>query len=758
MPLPTPGLFVGFRRLITPSRPSATPLAGPDGQICDRGHTGGEVAEPRKKKESFRGARTIMTVMTPLRTTVAGACLWLAAVLAQAAPAMAAGEYDPFAASRTAPPPTDRAIVKLREAGESALRKPSTGGAGAARVEDLGRRAGLKTRSLRRLAPGLELVELASLPAGQTLDSALARLRADPDVEFAEPDARMRPHRVPGDPGFPGQWFLQASTPGPDGPTASAVDATAAWDVTTGDPGVVVAVLDTGVRFDHPDLGRVQEGGALLPGYDFVGTESGGTARTANDGDGWDPDPSDPGDWVSSQDRERAQFSACAVEDSSWHGTRVAGMLAGLTDNATGIAGVGWDTRILPVRVLGKCGGFTSDIITAMRWAAGLTVEGVPNNPTPARILNLSLGGEGPCSSAYQAAVDDVTARGVLVIASAGNDGSTVDQPANCRGVVSVTGVRHVGTKVGFANLGPDVTVAAPGGNCVNIGFGEPCLYSLDTTTNLGQTTPGLDGYTDRVGNINVGTSFASPIVAGIAALMHAVNGQLTVEETVERLRATASPFLVSADPTVPTCRIPADSGDQQLSECSCTATTCGAGLANAAAAVADAQRPVAIVSAPARADAGATIVLEGDGSAAANGRSVTAYAWTLLSGATALSAADGSRTSFVAPGVSGDVIVRLTVTDDQGRSDVADAKISVVGASPAPAPAPAPAPTPPADTIAKVSGGGGGGLVEGWWLVILLAAGMFRPAVRSVSGSRPLSCDRSRARGRTARDPSRAG
>ena len=268
---------------------------------------------------------------------------------------------------------SDRVIVKLRATGPATtgLAKPSDAQS-ALRMGEIGRRAGLKARSLNRLGADLHVVEVERAAPGESLQATLARLRADPAVEFAEPDARMRPHRLPNDPGFPGQWFLHASEPGIDGTTASAIDAVAAWDVTTGSPAVVVAVIDTGVRFDHPDLLPVADGGKLLPGYDFVSAESGGTARAANDGDGWDGDASDPGDWISSSDRTVSQFSDCAAGDSSWHGTRVSGMLAGLTDNGTGIAGVGWNNRILPVRVLGKCGGLTSDIIAGMRWAAGL--------------------------------------------------------------------------------------------------------------------------------------------------------------------------------------------------------------------------------------------------------------------------------------------------------------------------------------------------------------------------------------------------
>lgn len=645
--------------------------------------------------------------------------LALAAALA-GGPAAIAQELDAVAGREATRPASDRVIVKLRPEAPAPGREKAAIEVAADPVGDLGRRAGIKARSVNRLGHDLHVVVVERAAPGDSLQATLERLQADPRVEFAEPDARMRLHRVPSDPGFPGQWFLHASGHGIDGPTASAIDAVAAWDVTTGAPSVVIAVLDTGVRFDHPDLLPVADGGKLLPGYDFVSTESGGTARAANDGDGWDPDPSDPGDWISSLDRTISQFSNCPVESSSWHGTRVSGMLAGLTDNATGIAGVGWSNRILPVRVMGKCGGLTSDIIAGMRWAAGLAQSGAPANPTPARVLNLSLGSQGACSRAYQSAIDEITARGVTVVVSAGNDGSTVDQPANCRGVVGVTAVRHVGTKVGFANLGLDVTISAPGGNCVNVGLGQPCLYSLDTTTNFGTREPGGNGYTDRMGNFNVGTSFAAPIVSGVVALMYSVNGNLTPGKLTERLKASATPFPASPDPNVPTCRIPGSSTDPQLSECNCTSSTCGAGLAHAPGAVAAALRPVAVVSAPSSAGPGETVVLTGSGSLGSDGRTITGYEWSLVSGATSLSALTGSQTSFVAPGSSTNVVVRLTVTDDEGQIDSADTVVQVGATIPtAPAPPAPPAPTPSPGSLSK---GGGGPLDPLLALVLAIA------------------------------------
>ncbi|MGH8431745.1 MAG: S8 family serine peptidase, partial [Solimonas sp.] len=292
-----------------------------------------------------------------------------------------------------------------------------------------------------------------------SLERTLEQLAQDPAVEYAVADQRRWPHLVPNDSLFSAQWYLQAAQP-------SAIKATVAWDTTTGSAGTVVAVLDTGVRFDHPDLQRADTAGKLLPGYDFI-ADTAGNFAIANDGDGRDPDASDPGDWIDSNDIQQPEFTDCALTDSSWHGTRVSGIIAARSNNGIGVSGESWSTWILPARVLGKCGGFDSDIIAAMRWAAGLAVGGIPTNPYPANIINLSLGSDAPCPPSYADVIAELADRGVLVVASAGNGGSVVHAPANCPGALAVAAIRHVGTKVGFSSLGPIVGISAPGGNCV---------------------------------------------------------------------------------------------------------------------------------------------------------------------------------------------------------------------------------------------------------------------------------------------------
>lgn len=613
-----------------------------------------------------------------------------------------------------------------------------SGAAGAERASALAARTRLGVGKAVSISPQMDVVALEGITDEAALAAALAALRADPQVAFAEPDRRRHRHLTPDDPLFSAQWYLQSAQP-------SATAASTAWEPgagsnPTGSDGVVVAVLDTGIRFDHPDLKRASASGRLLPGYDFVSGDGNNSFKTANDGDGRDADPTDPGDWVSAAEAT----TDCPQDDSSWHGTRVSGIIGALTGNATGLAGLTWRPWLLPVRVLGKCGGYDSDIIAGMRWAAGLSVAGVAANPYPARILNLSLGGSGACSASYQAAIDELVGRGVVVIASAGNESGPVSEPANCRGVVSVVALRHVGTKVGFSNLGAISTIGAPGGNCVNTGAGEPCLFSIDTTTNAGRTTPGADSYTDQF-NYNVGTSFSAPIVAGVAALMLSVNGNLSSAQVTARLREGATPY-PTAPAGIPLCREPSGAGDRQSSECACTATTCGAGMTNAVGAVRAARRPIAALALPSSVSAGQNLTLQGGVSAASCGRSLSAYSWSVVetgTGGAIVSGANAATVQAVAP-TAGTLRLRLTVTDNTGATDIAEASVtSSAATTTAPTstgsgacptainagggtggggttPTPTPTPTP-------ASGGGGGGAPDILWSLALALWGLAR-------------------------------
>jgi serine protease len=554
-------------------------------------------------------------------------------------------------------------------------------------VAGLAQRTGLAMAHSRQITPSMHVLFLQKTLYGADVTALLKKLRADPSVLFADVDQRRYPHALPNDPlfvptaGASGQWYLQTPSATPivlDGFTTmdlSATDAVSAWAITTGSSGTVIADIDTGVRFDHPDLLRAGMGGRLLPGYDFVDQDYNpntgvalGTFLIANDGDGWDPDPSDPGDWISSTDQSSIVFPAksCPVENSSWHGTRVVGVLGALTNNDVGIAAMTWNPYILPVRALGKCGGYDSDIVAGMQWAAGLNVTGVPDNPYPADIVNLSLGGSGSCPSIYQNAISTLNAMGVLVVASAGNESGPVDAPGNCSGVLAVAGLRNVGTKVGYSSLGPEVGISAPAGNCVT-SSSPPCLRSIDTTTNLGLTTPGTNSYTDQT-NPNLGTSFSAPIVSGIAALMRAVNANLTPAQLIARIKSSSTAFPQPAG--VAQC---GSSGSDPAVECACVSGQCGAGMINALSAVNAALNPIAVIAATGSAN------FDASGSAAGCNLTVAAFMWTANGG---VSISTGGNSPQVAVTVTGAGTLMLTVTDSAGHVDRGTVSFNALGAA----------------------------------------------------------------------------
>jgi serine protease len=620
-------------------------------------------------------------------------------------------------------------IVKMRSGTQTAAF--SKLGNGGDRIALLAKRTRVNLAMKREISESV-VAGKVSLEGGSPAE-ALERLRADPAVEYAVLDRRRFPQATnPNDPLFSGQWYLKNTE-------VSAVNAIGAWDAEVGSAGIVIAVLDTGVLYDHPDLGRGDAGGKLLPGYDFVS----GTAQ-ANDGGGRDANPSDPGDWIDTSDKANAAFTNCDTSSSSWHGTRVAGMIGARTNNAAGVAGLDWNSFILPVRVLGKCGGTDSDIIAGMRWAAGLPVAGVPANPTPARVLNMSLGATSLCEASYRDVIDELTARKVLVVISAGNEGTMVSSPANCPGVAAIAAIRHAGSKVGFSNLGPEVTLAAPGGNCVNV-TGGPCLFSLDTTSDSGATTPGAFTFTDQIIS-NLGTSFSAPIVSGIAGLMLSRNANLSTSQMLARLREGARPFptTVSDLPTITACHVPVSTSDVQLEQCLCTNTTCGAGMASAAGALAAADRPIAAVAVPTSVSAGQNVALNAAASAASCNRTVASFAWTVVLPATnppAIVGANTANATVIAP-TSGAITVRVTVTDNLGKTDSADVMVeptrattqapatagtaacaTAVVSGPTPGTPTTPPPTTPTTPPNPPSSGGGGGAFE--FLTLLLLGGV---------------------------------
>ncbi len=308
-----------------------------------------------------------------------------------------------------------------------------------------------------------------------------------PGIKLAEPNYRMNAFATPDDGAFPFQWHYPL------------IELPAAWDTSTGDPSVIVAVVDTGILAGHPDLV-----GQLTAGYDFVRNPA-----SAADGDGIDPDPADEGNFA-------------LPGGGTFHGSHVAGTVAAAGDNGLGVTGVAYGARIMPLRALGIDGSGTSyDVSQAVRYAAGLPNDSNSLPARPADVINLSLGG-GPFSQADQRLFDELRERGIVVVAAAGNEATSAPQyPAGYRNVLSVSAVDIDRQVTAYSNRGASIDVAAPGGNngTDRNGDGYP-----DGVLSTGATN---DAGLDYVYTFSSGTSMAAPHVAGVVALMLSVNPEL---------------------------------------------------------------------------------------------------------------------------------------------------------------------------------------------------------------------------------------
>lgn len=389
--------------------------------------------------------------------------------------------------------------------------------------------AGLELQRVRTLAlpnARLELYHVDGLSQAQTL-ALVAELRTRQDVASAFPNWILHALKTPNDELFGLQWHYEA------------MNLPAAWDIQDGTTQAVpVAVVDTGIT-QHPDLQS-----KLLPGYDFVSD----TARSG-DGDGFDTDPTDEGG------------------NSNYHGSHVAGTLAATTNNGAGVAGVSWGSKIVPVRVLGNDGsGSFDDIFDGILWAAGDTIDGVPVNPNPVRVINLSLGGdiEEPCPSDVVDFFQQLADVGVAVVVAAGNDDADTATyfPASCGAVITVGATGPLGTRAPYSNYGAAIDVMAPGGDS-NFTFtvgGDTYPAGVLSTVFFDDTNE--YGYT-----FYDGTSMASPHVAGLVALLLAKEPELSVADITARLKSSAAPFDTG------TCERP-------------SGADCGAGLVDAAKAL----------------------------------------------------------------------------------------------------------------------------------------------------------------------------
>lgn len=468
------------------------------------------------------------------------------------------------------PPPaltnfTDQLIVKLRDTPNSVIGIDTTDN----KLRSLSAMVGVTLKKQRNLSGNARVVKLPRHMRLSEAQTIADQLRMDPAVEYAEPDRILQAKLVPNDARYRyEQWNLKAPTTLAS--DRGGVNLPAAWDITRGSPTLVIAVIDTGL-VPHLDIDTniLDTTGRAVRGYDFVSS-----LVISKDGNGRDNNPTDPGDWVTSTESNTygGAFEGCDVS-SSWHGTHVAGTIGALTNNSRGIAGINWSSRILPVRVLGKCGyGQLSDIIDGMRWAAGLPVAGVAANPYPAKVINLSLGGSGACGTAMQNSINEIVARGKVIVVAAGNESEDVayssavagsgHTPANCNNVIAVAATTRNGAGAFYTNYGTLVDIAAPGG--------DPYSYAILSTLNRGTSTayPATASY-DYYANY-VGTSMAAPHVTGIASLMLSIKPTLTPAQVLSLIRATARPF--PANPY-------------------CSSTRCGPGIIDAARAVAAARR-----------------------------------------------------------------------------------------------------------------------------------------------------------------------
>lgn len=591
---------------------------------------------------------------------VIGLCL----AIVQLASAARADGYD--ARSRT-----KQLIIQLEDTGQRhAQAEGSDHGAINLSLPD-----GKHVRVLRSFSGNGLVVELPEEISLEEANLIAAEMSSREGILSVQPDKRFYPALAPNDPEYdplpldePGQWHLFEAVAGIRMPTA--------WDLSIGSAGVVVAVIDTGI-IPHRDLNASR----VLTGYDFYSDE-------VNDNDGQpgrDGDPTDPGDAVNAGDCGPGE----PAENSSWHGLTVAGIIVAESDNNLDIAGMDFAANLLPIRVLGRCGGSLSDVADAVRWAAGYPVAGVPtNNPTPADVINLSLSGSGPCSLAEQDAITAAVDAGSVVVVSAGNDdGINVADisPANCDNVIVAGAIARDGSLASYANVGLAVDVAAPGGDGPNPESNILTLYNSGTTS----------AATDELAFVT-GTSYTAAEVSAVASLMISRNGALTPSVLEDVIKATTRPF----------------------TDASCDQAICGTGVLNATTALVAAvntaaieanQAPVASAGGPYTGQNSESITFDGSGSSDPENAQLT-YAWDFGDGSFGTGPAPGH-----AYGVAGTYRVLLTVNDGVKESVISSTTATIDGGQ-------------------KIANTGGGGCIlvadrSGkpdllWWLAILMLAG----------------------------------
>ncbi|WP_406174626.1 S8 family serine peptidase [Streptomyces sp. NBC_00996] len=406
--------------------------------------------------------------------------------------------------AQAAADPAERLIVGYKSGAPEA--KSNKAADADARVK--GEKAGEDLDFQRRLGTGAALVDLGTELKKADVADVIAQYQADPQVAYVVPDRLNKPQADPNDTEYAKQWDLFESTAGMRVPGA--------WSTSTGS-GVTVAVIDTGY-VAHSDVAA-----NIVGGYDFISDTA-----VSVDGDGRDSNPADPGDWYATDECGTGTGSS----SSSWHGTHVAGTIAAVTNNNKGVAGIAYNAKISPLRVLGKCGGYDSDIIDAITWASGGSVSGVPANTNVAKVINMSLGGSGACTSATQSAINAAVNRGTTVVVAAGNDNDNASKysPASCSNVITVAATGRTGSRASYSNYGPIVDIAAPGGE-MSTGTANGILSTL----NSGTKTPSSESYA-----YYQGTSMATPHIVGLVALMKSANPSLTPAQIESAVKANA--------------------------------------------------------------------------------------------------------------------------------------------------------------------------------------------------------------------------
>lgn len=370
------------------------------------------------------------------------------------------------------------------------------------------KKLGVKQKKSTKIFGKSTLIEFDKTLTKSEAEEIANEIKNDPTVLSAEPNYlntinSVRPEVIPNDTNYFNQWNLSYGHGG--------INANYAWATSRGD-NVVVAVVDSGILNQHPDLA-----GQILSGYDFISN-----SVTARDGNGRDSNPTDTGDW-----NNATECPGQPSKNSSWHGTKVAGVIAAIDNNNLHLTGVAPNARILPVRFLGKCGGTTVDMADAIRWAAGLPISGVPTNPNPAQVINISAGGIHPCTTYLQNAINAATVAGATVIASAGNNDIDVANasPASCNNVIAVAGNDIYGDLWGTSNFGNLIAVTAPAGS-----------YSLYLLSNTGTQTASSNFSVEY----DQGTSFAAPHVSGVAAMLYQINPNITPAQVRSQITSNA--------------------------------------------------------------------------------------------------------------------------------------------------------------------------------------------------------------------------